>query len=398
MSVLDRLKDWLGEQEVELEDVENADQVFRENHGRELEKVEKRSERFREDVKSAVENLRSDLEEVRDFDDFKDRAIVEDNIENFADRRVRLLEGLQVSEDVEKLHSDLDEMLEEFNSMSQKQRAVLDETGVADEFSSSLKELNGIRDSIEEFLQRDYSVKKDLEKIEDRLQEYEGLKEDIQSLKEEESSVEELEERLEEKRSEVDNLEDSDVYSDYMQKKEELEKAREERNEILNEIGRSMGRMERGLKKMLHEGKVSKVSSKGSEALRKIRDGEKQEILDYSSEVVEEAAEAVEKSVEGDFLGSTTRQQLLQGVSYFKKFSKKKDKLEDLQERIGLLEDRINDHDYKDRKKELEREEEELERKLEEAREELEDREQRIKELENRRKELENEIEELVGA
>ncbi|MFB6100898.1 MAG: hypothetical protein ABEK16_06545 [Candidatus Nanohalobium sp.] len=391
MSILNNLKDALGREEepLELEKIVDAERVFRRERSEELDRIAEESERFRERTKSAVEELKTDLKDLEDFDDHKQRAIVEDNIENFVGERLRILEDFSAPENVEELDSELEVLLREFNSMSQKQGAVLEEASVANEFSESLEELTELHEEVQEFIEDEYRTRERFEEVRKKLQEMKELKGELESIdSDREKEIEELEQEIKRKKQGIEQLEDSAVHTEYREKQEDLEDSREQRDEILKDIGKSMGRMERGLKKMLHEGKIGKVSSKGSEALRSIRDGEKQELLNYDPEVVEEAANSVEESVEGDFLDSTTRQRLLQGVSYFKNFSGRKEKLENLQEKITSLEDEIESHEYMEDRRKMRKEKERLERELEDARKES-------RNLEDRQEEIESEIEDL---
>ena len=117
-----------------------------------------------------------------------------------------------------------------------------------------------------------------------------------------------------------------------------------------------MGKMERGLKKLLHEGKISKISSEESEILRDIRDGEKSKLLQKEPGKVEKAAKAVEESTGKNFLQQSTQKKLLDGTKFFLNFSDKKEKLENLQEKTNNLEADIQNHKYLEKKESIQKE------------------------------------------
>ncbi len=389
MQILGKLKNFLSEkaEPVELEQPDQADDVFKDRRREKLEELEDKTQNFDREVETRLENLERDLQNLRGYEDPKNRAIIEDNIENFIQKRLDLINDFSTSQNLEELHGRLEQFLKEFNSMTEKRGKILEEAGVGDSVFNTLNDLNGVFEDIQNFMDSDYTTRRHLEELEAKTARLKELNTEIKSVRQkiEDKQVEKVKEQLEEKKSEINRLKGSSLKNEFEEMQEELEQAREDRRKLLEDTGKNIGRMERGLKKMLHESKIGKVSEEGSRALRDIRDGNKKELIDRDPAKVEEAVKAVEKSVEGDFLSGSTRQQLIQGVSFFSTFRDKKMKLKKLQSEIKELEKNVENHSFKSDLQKLEKEKEELENKLQKQKREKSD-------LRNRKDSLESEI------
>ena len=359
MGFFSRLRETIGMGEpVVIDDFESADNFFLDLNKEKIEKLEERSKSLCGDVEEGVEDLRNDLRDLKDFSDEEDRAVIEDNVENFVDNKLSLLKGLDNFDDVEVMYSSFSDVMEELNSIDDKTEAVLDEANVGSEFSKSLKNLTKLLERTDNFIKSDYQTVKRKKKLEEKVQELKDYSEEKQVLEEELAELEQnnLKQRITEKKKSLQELEESSVKDEFNSLKDDLQDREVERSQLLNKIGSSMGKMERGLKKLLHEGKISKISSEESEILRDIRDGEKSKLLQKEPGKVEKAAKAVEESTGKNFLQQSTQKKLLDGTKFFLNFSDKKEKLENLQEKTNNLEADIQNHKYLEKKESIQKE------------------------------------------
>jgi chromosome segregation ATPase len=360
-----------GESEsVELESVDEADDVFSEKRGDRLNEINEKCEEFRDRAESVMNKLEDVLDELEGFEDVKSRAVIEDVVSNVVEERKKIVDSFEPPEDVEDLRDDLEEFLADYQEISRKEGAVIEEAGIGARFGDSLKKVKQLQEELEGFVEEKYSTKKRLEQIKRKVDELSELDQEIDSIQDrlDELDVKELEQSLEEKRKELEEFEDSDSMEELKDLKSRLEDKKAERNQDRRDVGSALSNMQRGLKKLLYEGEIGKVSKTGSDILREIRDKEKDKILDREPEKVEEAVSAVEDSLD-DSLEGKTQEKLLKGVKELKDFSSTREKLEEIGVDIEELEEDIESHQAQERREEIQKQVDNLEEELEQERE-----------------------------
>lgn len=396
MSLLTKLQTIFDtEKTVKIDKVHDLEEEFFSRREGKLEKIHDRSSEYRERCLELLKKLETDLTELEGFEDKKGRAVIEDNIENFVENRKRLIDNFSTPDNIEELHEELEKFLVEFNEVSQKDGAVLEEAGIEGSFSDSLRELTELEEEIRSFLDTEYRTKERYEDIKQKIQDIREISENLNSVKEdiEKMEISKVESNLEDKNEELEDLEDGEIKQEYGNIQSRIEDKDEQVDEVYGKFSRAISRTERGLKKLLYEGEIRKVSEKGSDILRDIRDGGKKNVMNRDSEQVEDAIEAAEKAArENNELNDKTKKKLLKGLDILENFSELKEDLQSAKQEKSELEDKLDNHEFKEERKKLEKEKKELERKLselEEKRDELLDEKNKLEEKENK---LENEI------
>ncbi|MFB6209308.1 MAG: hypothetical protein ABEJ56_04200 [Candidatus Nanohaloarchaea archaeon] len=375
---------------VEIEELESSKEVFRTEKSGEIETVKEKIEEFNEEVGSILEQLESNVDDLEDFEDKKGRDIVDDVVDNIGDNRKRLLKDFEVSGSPDELHSDLESFLEDFRSMSRKEAAVMEEAHLKDFFSDPLGDLEAEKKQIERFLESDYQTLEKYESLKQLIEKRNELENEKAELDDriDESERHSLEEKLEEMKKELEEVESGDMKKEFRQLEKRLEELESRKEEIHREIGKAMSKMERGLKKLLYEGEISKVSRAGSEILRDIRDGKREELLQKKPEEIEEAVESAKESFTGELLDQNTGEKLKKGADRLKDAGSKMSELEDIESEIRKVEKKIENHEYPEERDRIQKKIDSLEDRLEEEK-------HKLSELRQRKNQIESEIDSL---
>jgi chromosome segregation ATPase len=389
-SILEKLK---GKEEVELKSIEDAEKVFKQERGREIENIRDRIDEFQDKTDKVLDSLDDALESVEGFEDEKDRAVIEDVVSNVVEDRRNLISRFETSEDIERLRENLESFLAEYQGISRKEGAVIEEAGLEQRFGETLKQVKTLHQEVEDFIENDYKTLKNFKQLKKHLNQLQDFKEEIKQKKKDIEEIElgETKQELESKEEELEEYLEGSEMSDYRGLEQRLEEAEEERDRIEGRVVKAMSSMERGLKKLLYEGEIGKVSKQGSDILREIRDQEKEKIMHSDPEQVEDAVESVKKSL-GDKLEDKTRKKLLQGLETFQEFQEVQKKLNDLNDEISELEENISEHSALEKKQRLENEKENLENKIGEKEDKLEELKQELDEVEGRKDRIEKQV------
>lgn len=356
-------------EKVEVESYESSAEVFRQNREEKLKELEQKTEKFQKKSKKVIKELENNLEELEGFEDSKKRDVIDDVVSNIVEDRKKLVKDFSPKEEPEKLRSELEKFLEDFRSMSRKEAAVMEEAYLQERFSEQLGKIESLVDELENFLNSEYTTWERLETLEEDVEKIGELEEELENLEKELENINtgELKEKLDEKEQELQELKQSDLYTEYRKIRDEIEEKRSQNQESEEEIGKAMRKMERGLKKLLYEGEVGKISREGSEILREIRDHEKEELLERDPEKVAEAAEATASSTDKDFLKESTREKLLEGARKLEKLPEILEEIQRRENRIEELEKEAETHKAIEKKERIEEERKEARQKLSET-------------------------------
>ncbi len=375
---------------IELEPDEALEE-FQRRKSAELEKAEKRAEKIRSEISDAMDELDTTLEQLEGYEDSKGRTIVEDVMDNIVRDRRKMIDRVSLPREPGDIQSELEQFLEDFQAMKQKEVAVMEEVKKQDMIASKLGDLKKYRDRLSSLLENEYQVKlmgRDLEETldtrEELLEEMEEIEQELRGLDEEELREEkrDLQQELEEHRQ-------GEAWQEYDDLKEELEDARKKKRRVRQQLGKSAGKMERGLKKLLYQarnGDLSLAADKG--ILEDIQQKDIDNILDYRPSKVEEAVEKAADALPDELLDESQREKFLSGSETFRSMAEKVEELRSLEESIEALEEELEGHDVLEK-------EEELERKINRLQDRIEAEKERRQELEQRKQETESELEQL---
>ncbi len=362
--------------------LEDAEDFFREQRQEELREAEKRFKELEHRLEEDLEELKADLEELEGYDDYKDRTVIEDVVDNISRDRQKLLEELELPGHPEELLDALEELLEDFNDLSRKEAAVIKEANLMNEIQEPMTDIQEVRKELEDFLEDEYKVRKTLEQLEELSGQREQLQLEIEEreLELEDIDRESVDQAIESNEREVENLLDSGEWQDYQGLQEQLEEARRRKKEQEQELGKAVNRMERGMKKLVYQIKNGDIEFEGDvSVLEDIRDGNTGELVEKPGEVVK-AAEDATGVLPMDLLDDASHRKFMDGAEFLMGLPSHHQELMEINDRIEELEEKVDNHSAREKKKELEEEREELE--------------QEIAELEKKRNRLEKEIEE----
>jgi len=177
------LRDLLGlsKEPVELEISEAAETLKTEKQS-EIDGAVKKADVIRSDVIEEFEQLESNLEQFREFEDEKDRQVINDVVDNIVSDRLEMIDDLDFSEEPEELYNQLDKFITEFQSLKRKEAAVLEEAYLQKKISKTVGGLEDQRQRLSEFLETDYRVVTNYNQIKQILQTREKILDEIDEL------------------------------------------------------------------------------------------------------------------------------------------------------------------------------------------------------------------------
>lgn len=384
-----------GEKEpVELE-VDSAPKKLEDLEAEELEAAEKRYREIREETEEVLEELQEELESLKGYEDRKSRSIVEDVVDNIASDRKRLINDFEMPEGPEELEEELDSLVDEFQTLSQKEAAVLEEVNLMDKIGQPLEHVKDKRDELEEFLQNGYQVEKALDRLEKLVEEKKRLEKDIKEAEEEIENlgIDEKQKDLDAAEKELEDLKNSEEWQGFMDEKEELEMLKVERREEEKKVESSALKMERGMKKLLYQVENGDLEFSGDKSiLEDIKKGETGKLLERDTSEIVNAIEEATGILPTDLLDDSVHEKFMDGAEHLMSLERKNTELAELRNEISEKKAEIEENSLEKEKKRLEREMKQVKRKIDE----LEDRKHRLKErIEEDRKEISRKRQEI---
>lgn len=392
MSLKEKIQNLIGKEKepIKIENLESLDKLFAEKRDKKLAEIEKKSREFTEEADTILENINESLQILNDFEDSKNRSVVNDVVENIYEKRKNAIKEFEPVEDSEELEKQLKSFSENFQDLDRKEKAVLDEAKLKGEFSKHLLDLEDLLKNLENFNKNDYQTKERYKQIQDNKKEIKRLKQQKNNIEHEinQKKQQNFEQELKEKQKELEDLKASEEQEQYLKILDDLEKQRNDKEKIERKVGRASGKMERGLKKLLYEGQINKIDKQESQILRQIRDQNKQKILESNPGKVEKAIDAVLNSIKDSTLDEKTKTKLKEGANQLENFKKISKDYENAQKQILELQNNKENHSFKEKRKRLQKQISDLEEKQENQLD-------KIQDLENQKKDLEEKTEEL---
>jgi DNA repair exonuclease SbcCD ATPase subunit len=400
---LGKLKDALSTKEEEIEvDWRNSPERFRKRKEKKLGESRERAEELVEKTERLLERLDDDLEEVKGYEDAADLNVVEDVAENFYRSRKRLVENVELSNDIEQHYDDLKDFLDEFNDVSRKEGAVMKRVQKSSgDLSGTLQELIDHREEVEEFLRNGYRPMKRVDHLEDLKEETEELEEEIERLEEQldRLDTEDIEERIEDVERRISEFEESEEWEEKENLEEQLELLEDKKSKREKEVKRTVSKLDRGLKKLIY-----RIENQGQEfegdfvTLKSLFNGNFRKI-DSPFPELDEATSILESK---DILDDRQQEKFEKAVEQLETFESDLEEIEGFEEDIRKVEEKLEDIDLEEKRRELEKEKSSIQSELEEKEEQIDNLrdtlEQKKTEFEDKKREIEEKLDTYLQA
>lgn len=398
--MIGRLLSLFKKEPVEVESLDRAPETFREQKQDELEDARQSAEDIRDETGDALDELQEFLEDLEDYEDEKNRSIVEDVVDNVAGDRLELLDR-ELPDDPHELLKELEDIVQQFNDVKQKEAAVLEEANLGKELSRAVSDLEDTRDRLKNFLENSYSTVDTLEELEGLAEERQQLQLEVQDLEDEheekKQSIEQKREQKQETAEEIDGLTESPEWQDYREQEEKLEWLKQERKEKELDLKKAASKMERGMKKLVYQIENKDLDFSGDlSILKDIRDGDQDALLERDTQQIVDAMEEATGVLPMDLLDDSVHQRFMDGAQYLMELEDHHSELAQLREQVENKRQELENHPAREKKQELEKKKKRLERELNDLQQEKQD---TSRELERKREELErieNGIRELL--
>lgn len=377
--------------ETAVEDLEKRKQE-------EIKEVRRESERLISETEEAVGFLDEELKRIDEDDRSYDRDVIEDVMNNVMTKRRRDIDDLEIPDDPVELCANLEEFIERFQDMSQKEQAVMNEVRLPDEFYEALENLQTLYGDLEKFLNSEYTLLENYRDLRDAVSERQGNLETVEDLRTEVESlkVKELEERKDELTDEIEELKQGPSWEEYEELKQELEDAKGKREKRVQEVSHATSRAERGVKKIVYEAKNGELTvGADTRVLEDIRDADANELL-RESERVEAASKSLKQELPDDVPEGKDREKLKDALDKLVDITEISDEVESLQKRIESLEEEVDKHDAAEKKRQLEEEKSDVQDQLDEEYRKRDELQKRVEKNQETIRELEEEIERLL--
>ncbi|MFB6207847.1 MAG: hypothetical protein ABEJ69_00705 [Candidatus Nanohaloarchaea archaeon] len=395
--VLEKILSIFRPEPIEIEDLDNAPGIYRELEQEAIEDARARAEEYHDPAEEALDELETFLDDLEGYEDAKDRTIVEDVVDNVAGDRLDMIHDHELPESPRELEKSLDDFIEEFNDVKEKEAAVLDEANLGKELTRAVNDLESVRDDLSGFLENKYrkvETAEELEGLVDEKQEQEleaeDLKMEIEGL---ENDIEEKENELKEARQDISKLTSSPEWEEYRDMEDKLEWLKQQRKEKELEVGKAASKMERGMKKLVYQIENRDLEFPGDLSILKlIRDGKTDELLSRNTDDINDSVEAATGSLPMDLLDDSVHQRFMDGAQYLMELEGHHSELSQLRNQIENKREELDDHPVREQKKRLEQQKRDLKSELDHLQEDLDDKQD---ELEDKREELER-VEEAI--
>lgn len=391
MGLKDIRKKFFGTEELTVEHGE-APEVFRERKLKEIESAESRAGELKARTSGLLEDLKSDLDEMKDYSDDEGLKVVDDVAEDFAQSQKLTVKEAEFSDSIEHHLKDLEDFVSEFNDVSEKQGQVMRRINNRTELLGVLEDINDHVSEIKEFVSSRYTALRRYRRIKQLEEEISDIKRDIEekkARKEDISTVEE-EEKKEEVEKQINELKESGEWSELQEKRDRLEEMEDERQRIRNSISKNISTMRRGLKKLIYQVQNDEIDFEAEiDKLDKLSEGEYVE----AGSIQEELEEARKRIKEEELLEPRQIQNFVDASRELSDFREMVEKRDDLEAEIRELEAVIEDSGVKEKVEGLEKDLRDLEDKIQKKRRRKDDLEQEISELEDEKEEKIDEIE-----
>lgn len=392
------IRDLLGLSKEPLEtEISEAAERFKKEKEDEIDSTQKKANAIRSDVIEELDSLEESLNELKDFEDEKDRQVINDVVDNIITDRIEMIDEFTSSEDPEELYSEIDEFINDFQSLTQKEAAVLEEAYLQKKISRTIGGLENQREQLSEFIETEYKTVTNYEELKQLLNRRESLRNEIESLEEEieKLEVEHLTAEVEDIEQKLSDLKNSSKWSDYEYIKSEVDQKTSERKNLISDIKTSLNKMERGLKKLIYQSKNGDASVEEVSVLEKLRDKKIDNILANPEKTVE-ALEEAKKSLPEDLLNDKQEKKFLESISEVEDLPQKSERIDSLESEAEELEQQIEDHSVIQERDKLESKRRTRQKQLSQERDDRDSLEKKVQDTRSEVEEIENRIRKIM--
>lgn len=392
------IRDLLGlsKEPLEAEISEATDRFKKEKEG-ELDAAEQKAEAIRSDIIREFESLEEGLEELKEFEDEKDRQVINDVVDNIITDRIENIQDFSPPEDPEELYSELDDFITDFQSLTQKEAAVLEEAYLQKKVSKTIGGLEDQRDRLDDFIEADYSTVTKYNELNELLDRRNSLMDKTSEIEGsiEQLDVDELTAELNDIEQKLSDLKDSSKWNDYEYLKGEVKQKKSERKKLISDIKTSLSKMERGLKKLIYQSKNGDIYVDKVSLLENLKDKETDHILSNPDKTVE-ALEEARESLPNDLLNDRQQKKFLESIEEVEDLPQKSDRIKSLKSEAEELEKQIEDHSVIEEKDELESKRRSVQKQLREERDQRDNLKKKVEETKSEVEEIEEQIQEVM--
>jgi DNA repair exonuclease SbcCD ATPase subunit len=334
---------------------------------------------------------------LKGFEDSKDRQVINDVVDNIISDRIEMIEQLSLPENPEKLYDELDEFIEDFQSLTQKEGAVLEEAYLQKQISRTIGGLENQRERLESFLESEYSTVTNYKELKELLNRRENLLEEIDELQEKigELEVEKLESEISDIEEQLSELENSSEWNEYEELQDKVKWKKSERKQLISDLKTSLSKMERGLKKLIYQARNGDTSVGSIRVLEKLQNKNTDRLLENPEKTAEALKEA-EESLPEDLLNDRQQKKFLKAIEEVEDIPEISEQIDSLESEVEELEKQIENHSVINEKSKLESEKKAIEKQLEDEKSEKQNLEKRFENRKSEAKEIENKIREVM--
>lgn len=350
-----------------------ADDTFRELKEKNLQGSREREEELVSKTDELVDDLKDSLEAFDDYDDSQDLQIVEDVAQNLYRTRNRMCRNFEASDSLEGCIDDLEEFLDEFNDVSEKEGEVVKYVrGDSRELRDAMDRIMDHLEKMKDFQDTEYQVLKQLEMIEEKQDEIREMEEELEEVEKDLEAFEErdIREDIDELEQEVRELEETEEWREKQSLEREEDQLRKKISSRKQDIRSALADMDRGLKKLVYSIRNEGLDFEHDADLLESMEEHEISALRGNYEVPEEALEKVE---EEDVLEGRDLRKFRDGVEALEDVEEKFSEIEELEEEKEDIEDRLEDIDVEKKREKIKQRkqnlEEDLEQKKDKARE-----------------------------
>ncbi|MFB6144299.1 MAG: hypothetical protein ABEJ98_03225 [Candidatus Nanohaloarchaea archaeon] len=378
--VIETIKKLLSSNEEEIKiQRDSAVKLLRERKSSEIYQAREEKEELEERTEKLMHEIDEALEQVKEYEDEKDLKVVEDVAENFYSSRKKMLEDFEQPGGFSEHVEAVEDFISEFNDVSRKEGEVMKRVKRrAGKIPEAMNRLEEHAEELREFHENRYTLLEAEDRLENLLQEISELKQELDKSDGKTEEIEQKKQEKEAKEKEIEKLKQTDRWNEMGELEQQIGMKQEKIDETRKKLSRSVSRMERGLKKLLYRIENSET---GFEARKEDLEKLKQHEFRATEELEKSVSKAAEKLSEEDILDEKEGQKFRKAVedTDFKNLTRKLDRLrEELEDKKQQLEEKKVQEEMED----LEKEKKSIETELEDLR----DRKEEIKSLKQKKR------------
>ncbi len=365
--MFDRVRQWFSPETITVDPADAAD-VFTEHRGDDLAAAREDAAELQGQLQDALDAVDDALQDVDAASLDDDPAMVQDVVTNFVRERRQLLDRFEPGDDLDALQAAVADLVDEFQTMTQKEAAVIDKSGgVVGDVFNRFSAVRDVADKIDRFHDGQYSVVQQYKTLQDQLDELDRLEEERSRL---EAAIADhdpgaIRDRIEETEAELERLRDRDAWDELAAVQDDIADLEDERDRLEGRLEAARNAMERGLKKIVYAAEQGNLAldRETTDVLAALRDGDI-----GATDTVEDAVDAAVAAVrDGDVLDETEVDAFTDAADELQELGAVRDRLDAIDDELEERSGAAADFDIRDEEAALEEELEELRQRLEDA-------------------------------